>query len=128
MSLLGQMARSRRTVLIALPTVAILAIAYPAAAAGSGSSVSVSKASRPQALTAAQVKQLAANADKRVIVIMRNQAAGFNPGLAHIDARNAVTAGAEQSVFSELRQLHAPNLHAYHLISAVSATVSAAER
>ena len=88
----------------------------------------MSKASRPQALTAAQVEQLAANADKRVIVIMRNQAAGFNPGLAHIDARNALTADAEQSVFSELRQLHAPNLHAYHLISAVSATVSAAER
>jgi hypothetical protein len=78
-------------------------------------------------LTAAQVERLSANATKRSIIIFRNQLTSLpakgNTVRQRVNAANAAQAG----VMSELRQLHAKRLTGYHIINAISATISSAE-
>jgi subtilisin family serine protease len=78
-------------------------------------------------LTAAQVERLAARATHRSIIIFKNQlsslpAKGATAGL-RIRAANAAQAG----VLAELRQVHATHVHSFHIINAISATISSAE-
>jgi subtilisin family serine protease len=78
-------------------------------------------------LTAAQVERLAARATHRSIIIFKNQlsslpAKGATAGL-RIRAANAAQAG----VLAELRQVHATHVHGFHIINAISATISSAE-
>jgi subtilisin family serine protease len=78
-------------------------------------------------LTKAQVERLAARASHRSIIIFKNQlsslpAKGATAGL-RIRAANAAQAG----VMAELRQVHATRVHSFHIINAISATISSAE-
>src|SRR5215467_4593446 len=78
-------------------------------------------------LTAAQVERLAAHASHRSVIIFKNQlsslpAKGATAGL-RIRAANMAQAG----VLAELRQVHATHVHSFHIINAISATVSSAE-
>ncbi len=78
-------------------------------------------------LTAAQVEHLAARATHRSIIIFKNQlsslpAKGATAGL-RIRAANAAQAG----VLAELRQVHATHVQSFHIINAISATISSAE-
>jgi hypothetical protein len=78
----------------------------------------------PSALTPAQISALSKNADQKVIVLFQNQ---------HPEAPTPQTGRAsrlaadQQPILSELSVLHAPNLHRYSFINAVSGTVSKAE-
>jgi subtilisin family serine protease len=78
-------------------------------------------------LTKAQVERLAAHASHHSIIIFKNQlsslpAKGATAGL-RIRAANMAQAG----VLSELRQVHATHVHSFHIINAISATISSAE-
>ena len=92
----------------------LIAFAVAAAAPGVGNAGGSLSTSRwTSRLTAAQVSVLSANADQRVIVLLRNQ-------------RNAF-ATQRAPVVAQLRQLHAPRLVTYETVNAVATTVSAAE-
>ncbi len=95
-------------------------------AAAARSSAHVVKSERP-VLTAAQVRQLAAHATDRSIIIFKNQ-------LSNLPARGATTrlrvgaANASQAlVLAELAQLHATQVRSFHIINAIAATISPAE-
>jgi subtilisin family serine protease len=64
-------------------------------------------------LTAGQVGALSANANQRVIVLLRNQNQAFAPD--------------RPPIVAQLRQLHAPRVVTFHTVNAVATTVSAAE-
>jgi len=81
----------------------------------------------PGGLSAAEVTRLAQNADQHVVVILRDQHANLPARGATRNMRAAVVATDQQSVLSELSQVHAPRVRAYNLINAVAATVSRAE-
>ncbi|MBV9291485.1 MAG: protease inhibitor I9 family protein, partial [Frankiales bacterium] len=116
-----------RLISIAATSGALLAM-QPSVGFASGSGrVATGMHPYSSSLSKADIQRLAAHANKRVIVIMKNQHASLQPGVSHLAARAAATRSTESAVVSELRTLHANNLHAYKLISAVSATVSAAE-
>ena len=78
-------------------------------------------------LSADQITKLAAQADQRSIIILKNQHADVpaRPNLASARAR-AVEAD-QAGIKSELSALHAKNVKAFHLVNAVSATISTAE-
>lgn len=77
-------------------------------------------------LTAGQASALAAHADQRVIVLLRNQHTALTgPGAA---ARRSEAYQADRSpIVAQLRQLHAPRLVTYKTVNAVATTVSSAE-
>jgi hypothetical protein len=79
-------------------------------------------------LTAAQIKQYSQNANKRVIVLLRNQfASTLGGGTAELNVRSAALARSQGSITHELHTLNAPHLKQFHFINAVSGTVSALE-
>ena len=77
-------------------------------------------------LTAGQAQQLSANANKRVIVLLRNQHTALAaPGAV---AQRAQAFAADRSpIVAQLRQLHVPRLVTYQTVNAVATTVSEAE-
>ncbi len=92
----------------------LIAFAVAAAAPGVGSAGrSLSTSGWTSRLTATQVRELSANADQRVIVLLRNQRKAF--------------ATQRAPVVAQLRQLHVPRLVTYETVNAVATTVSAAE-
>ena len=92
----------------------LIAFAVAAAAPGVGNAGGSLSTSRwTSRLTAAQVRVLSANADQRVIVLLRNQRKAF--------------ATQRAPVVAQLRQLHVPRLVTYETVNAVATTVSAAE-
>ncbi len=93
----------------------------PAAAAAAGPVVPYAYAS---ALTPQQIQTLAQNANQKVIVLLQNQHPETATSQSGRAARLAVD---QQPIVQELSQLHAPNLHSYAFVNAVSATVSSAE-
>jgi subtilisin family serine protease len=78
-------------------------------------------------LTLAQVKRLSANADKRSIIIFKNQLGRLPATRSNTRARASAAQAAQAGVRNELAQLHASNVHSYSLINAMSATVSTDE-
>src|SRR5437763_14665619 len=77
-------------------------------------------------LTSGQVHELSANADQRVIVLLRNQHTGLAG--AHAESRRAQAFAADRApIVAQLQQLNAPRLVTYHTVNAVATTVSAAE-
>jgi hypothetical protein len=79
-------------------------------------------------LTASQIKAYSQHPDQRVILLMRNQyRRGLSGGAHALTARTRHVQSSQRSVVSELRSLHAPRVHAYRFINAVSATVSRSE-
>lgn len=80
-------------------------------------------------LTRAQIAAYAKRPDHRVIILLRNQ---FPSQLGHGDrglqSRAVTLAHSQRAIHSELARLHAPNLHSFRFINALSASVSTAER
>ena len=109
-----------------LGTTALLPLAASGAAAAAHSPGRVFKGTK-SVLTAAQVERLAAHATHRSIVIFKNKLTSLpargSTANARIQAANASQAG----VLAELRQVHATHVRSYHIINAISATVSSAE-
>jgi Subtilase family len=79
-------------------------------------------------LTAAQIARYSKNANKRVIVLLRNQIPRtLGGGAAGLNIRSAALARAQAPIANELRSLRAANITQYHFINAVSGTLSSLE-
>ena len=78
-------------------------------------------------LSAAQVKRLSAQANKRTIIVFKNQLGRLPATRSNISARVTAAEAAQAGVRAELTQLHAKNVRSFSIIDAMSATVSAAE-
>jgi hypothetical protein len=81
----------------------------------------------PAALTPEQIQQFSQNADRDVIVILRDQVPNVPARRGSRETRAAAVSAAQAPVVSELQQLQAPKLKTFGLINAVAATVSRAE-
>jgi hypothetical protein len=112
---------------LAAAVIGLIAFAVAAGAAGVGSAgMSLGTSGWTGHLTASQVRVLSANADQRVIVVLRNQHTGLaGPGSTAQRARAFATDRAP--IMAQLRQLHAPRLVTYRTLNAVATTVSSAE-
>jgi hypothetical protein len=112
---------------LAAAAVGLIAFAVAAAAPGIGAAgSSLNTFGWSSHLTADQVRVLSTNADRRVIVLLRNQHAGLTgPGAAA--QRAQAFAGDRAPIVAQLRQLNVPRLVTYHTVNAVATTVSAAE-
>src|SRR5215469_12771362 len=113
------MGASRRWLLMLAVALLPLAMASPAAAA--------TRASDPGApLTPADVARLSADANKKSIVVFRDQHPELPARAAGTAARDAAVATDQRAVTNELNQLHgAPR--SLHTVNAVAATISQAE-
>jgi hypothetical protein len=116
--------RSRRLVCLAACGLIPIAISGTAAAAGSPHKVFKGK---PAALSAAQVRQLSAHATHRSIIILNNQLSSVPATKAMAQQRIQAAGAAQAGVRAELTRLNAGHIRSYHIIDAVSATISAAE-
>ena len=81
-----------------------------------------------ESLTAAQAAQLSQNATKTVIVIFKDQPAQAAAGTASARLRADAVADSQQSVVSELTEVHAKALKRFQLVNSLTATVSAGEQ
>lgn len=113
--------------LLAGGAVGVIAFAVAAGAAGVGNAgMSLNTFGWTSHLTAGQASALSANADQRVIVLLRNQHTALTgPGAA---VHRAQAYQADRSpIVAQLRQLHVPRLVTYKTVNAVATTVSSAE-
>ncbi len=78
-------------------------------------------------LTAAQVERLAARANHRSIIIFKDQLSSLPANRATAGLRVRAANAAQAGVLAELRQVHATHVHSFHIINAISATISSAE-
>jgi hypothetical protein len=114
------------SVLAVSAAAAALAGGIPAIAGAvtAGSAASTGAAS----LTSAQVAKLSQNVDKRVIVIMKSQAAQVPvSSYAAVTARTAAVQANQSSLVGELHQVAARNIKQFTLVNSLSATVSPLE-
>jgi hypothetical protein len=86
----------------------------------------VVKAGQP-VLTAAQVRQLAAHATDRSIIIFKNQFLNLPPGGDTTRLRVSAIDATQAPVLAELKALHATHVQSFQIINAISATISPAE-
>jgi hypothetical protein len=112
---------------LAATAVGLVAFAAAAGTATVGTAgTSLSTLGWSSHLTPSQVSVLSANADQRVIVLLRNQHTGLTG--AGAEAQRAQTFAADRApIVAQLRQLNAPRLLTYRTVNAVATTVSAAE-
>jgi len=78
-------------------------------------------------LSAAQVRRLSAQANKRTIIIFKNQLGRLPATRSNVRARVVAAEATQAGVRAELTQLHARHVRSFSIIDAMSATVSAAE-
>lgn len=116
--------RFARTVL-AGAAVGLVAFAVSAASPGVGSA-GMSLHGWSSHLTPAQASVLSANADQRVIVLLRNQHTGLT-GRGAEALRAQAFAADRAPIVAQLRQLSARRIVTYKTVNAVATTVSAAE-
>ena len=109
-----------------LGTAVLLPLAASGAAAAAHSPDRVFKGTK-SVLTAAQVERMAAHATHRSIIIFKNQLTGLPAKGATANARVQAANAAQAGVLAELRQVHATHVHSFHIINAISATISSAE-
>ncbi len=114
----------KRTLAIAAATAAaaVLAVVQPFSAtaaptAGAGQAP----------LSTQQASDLAQNANTPVIVLLKNQPAPQAVNTQAATTRNNAITGSQAPLVNELSQVHARNVHSYHVADAISATVSTAE-
>ncbi len=106
-------------------TVAGVIAAIPGAAHASTSPVKSGWSSR---LSTAQVSRLSADANQRVIVLLRNQHSNLAGSSTHALAMRADAYAADRSpIVAQLRQLHAPRIVTFNSLNAIATTVSSAE-
>ena len=77
-------------------------------------------------LTAGQASVLSANADQRVIVLLRNQHTALT-GPGAVAQRAQAFRADRRPLVAQLQQLHVPRLVTYKTLNAVATTVSSAE-
>lgn len=110
----------------ALTAAAIGLLAFAVAADVGSAGMSLSAVGWSSRLTADQVGVLSANANQRVIVLLRNQHTGLTG--AGAEARRAQAFAADRTpVVAQLRQLNVSRVVTYRTVNAVATTVSAAE-
>jgi subtilisin family serine protease len=109
-----------------LSTAALLPLAAGGAASASHSPGRVFKGTK-SVLTAAQAERLAAHATHRSIIIFKNQLTSLPATGATANARIQAANASQAGVLAELRQVHATQMRSYHIINAISATISSAE-
>ncbi len=105
-------------VLIPLGLSGAVAAAHPAARQSNG---------EPAALTAAQVRLLAAHATDRSIIIFKNQLTNLPARGATLAARVSAAKAAQAPIIAELTEVHATNVQGFQIINAIAATISPAE-
>jgi hypothetical protein len=81
---------------------------------------------QPSVLSAAEVERLAANANNRSVVILKNQHPEAPPRVASAQRQQAEDAD-QAPIRGELAQLNSPDVKSFHLVNAVVATLSDAE-
>jgi hypothetical protein len=81
----------------------------------------------PAALTAAQVRLLAAHATDRSIIIFKNQLTNLPARGATLAARVSAAKAAQAPIMAELTEVHATNVQSFQIINAIAATISPAE-
>jgi hypothetical protein len=118
--------RLARTVL-AGAVVGLIAFAVAAGAADVGTAGnSLNTFGWSSHLTTGQASALSANADQRVIVLLRNQHTALT-GPGATAQRAAAFKADRRPIVQQLQQLHAPRLVTYKTVNAVATTVSSAE-
>ena len=80
-----------------------------------------------EALTPAQIQQIAQEAQRNVIVIMRDQAPNLPPARRAMGARASALAASQSSVLSQLPNVGTRKIRSFSTINAFAATVSASE-
>ncbi|MDP9118355.1 MAG: S8 family peptidase [Actinomycetota bacterium] len=111
----------------------LIAVAGAAVATSSGLTASASSPNTPPlhtypgALTPAQIAQLSAKPDERVIVLLADQHREVPGSVGSTAARAAVLARDEAPLLSELKAVSATNVHPYAFLAGIAATVSHAE-
>ncbi len=83
--------------------------------------------STPTGLSAAQVRALSRHVTQSVIVVFKDQVPSLPANTTFGPERQTAVRAIQSQVVGQLRRLHAPDLHSYTLVNAVSATVSPAE-
>src|SRR5215471_11212556 len=109
-----------------LGTAALLPLAASGAAVAAHAPARVFNGTR-SVLTAAQAGRLAAHATHRSIIIFKNQLTGLPARGATASARVQAANTAQADVMAQLKQVHATHVRGYHIINAISATISTAE-
>jgi hypothetical protein len=99
------------------------AVVIAATAGGAGATSSPAFGS----LTATLAARLGQNADKPVIVVLKNQFGQAAVGTSAATVRSAVVATSQAPLMHELSQVNATNVKQFALVNSVSATVSALE-
>ncbi len=109
-----------------LGTAGLLPLAASGAATAAHSPGRVFKGTK-SVLTKAQVERLAAHATHRSIIIFKDQLRGLPASGATANARVRAANTAQAGVLAQLTQVHATHVRSYHIINAISATISTAE-
>lgn len=105
----------------------LIALAVVAGTAGVGrAGTSLNASGWTSHLTGDQVRVLSANADQRVIVLLRNQHTGLIRRGAEAEQARAFAAD-RAPIVAQLRELHVPRLVTYRTLNAIATTVSSAE-
>ena len=81
----------------------------------------------PSTLSAADVARLSANANQRSIIVFKDQLTGLPAAGSTANERINAANADQKGIMSELGQLHAKHLRGFHVVNAISATISAAE-
>ena len=116
-----------RRALIALSAAAGLSIVFGSAVSAGQRPVLRGAQETPSSLSAAEIARLAYNANQRSIVLFKNQHQEYPARPATASARGRAIDSDQAPVVHELKQLHASGLKAFHIVNALSATISAAE-
>ena len=112
---------------LAAAVVGLIAFAVAAGAADVGNAgTSLNTFGWSSHLTAGQAGVLSANADQRVIVLLRNQHTALT-GPGAVEQRAQAFKADRGPIVAQLRQLHVPRFVTYHTLNAVATTVSSAE-
>ena len=112
--------------LLAGGVVGLIAFAVAAGAAVGNAGVSLNTSGWTSHLTAGQASALSADADQRVIVLLRNQHTALS-GLGAAARRAQAYQADRGPIVAQLRQLHVRHLVTYKTVNAVATTVSPAE-
>ena len=81
---------------------------------------------QPSALSSAEVQRLADNADKRSIIVLKDQHPEAPPRIASGQRGQAIDSD-QAPIRSELGQLNTSDVKSFHVVNAVAATISDAE-
>ena len=101
-----------------------LGVTGPATAAGQAAQFFTGT---PSTLTAAQVAQLSADANRASIIVFKDQLGGLPAAGSTINSRISKANSEQAGILSELGKLHAPHVRGFHIVNAIGATISSAE-